>query len=548
MQLGRYSVSTLRPAPILGIAFGHDGKVFAVATETGYEVWRTFPLGLLRRKSLPGMLARAVPLPGSPLLALQGGGSDPLFPPNKVVLYHDVRGAAVADLEFSERVRGIAVRHRTVVVVLLRRAIAYEYSLESGFKLTKLGEWETADNEAGLIALATAPGATLLALPGRQAGHVHLINLPPCGGASAPPAAFRSPFLLAHAHPLSALACSASGAHLLTASERGTLVRVWDTARGAQDSELRRGVDRAEIWGLQFEDAIDLRPLDGDRRRDALRRKGGRVVGWSDKGTVHVWAGGDAPIKPKAQPMLGLMVGKALSLSKSLPNYFSSAPSIAQYYLPRKNPHAFASTIGSAVDAAGLPSMKLNEDGDKEPEEREWAEHYIVVWIEVDVEDDEDEPPLTTISGAPTSFRPKRSALTMGSREERSSFGSEGTSTRTATPRGGRSATPTAATVSSALARERRSPTGSGRRSNASTPMAQSRASPVPPISWRKASTDSHSTVVLRRTHRERQLVVVTHSGDWYRLRLPRNTDEFDASTKAELVEYRRLGVGGGGW
>lgn len=444
--------------------------------------------------------------------------------------------------------RGIAVRHRTVVVVLLRRAVAYEYSQDGGFKLTQLGEWETAENDGGLVALATAPGATLLALPGRQAGHVQLINLPPCGGVSAPPAAYRSPFLLAHTHRLSALGCSATGAHLVTASERGTLVRVWDTARGAQDGELRRGVDRAEIWGLQFEDSIDSRPLEGERRRDALRRKGGRVVGWSDKGTVHVWAGGDAPAKPRAPPTLGSVVGKALSLSKSLPNYFSSAPSVAQYYLPRKNPHAFASTIGNAVDAAGLPSMKLNEDGDKEPEEREWAERYVVIWIEVDVDDDDDEPPpQVSVGGTPTPFRPKRPALTMGSREERRSFGSEGTSTRTATPRAGRPDTPTAATVSSALALERRSSTGSARRSNASTPAAQSRASPVPPRR-RKASTDSHSTVVQPRTHRERQLVVITHSGDWYRLRLPRNTDDPDASTKAELVEYRRLGVGGGGW
>ncbi|GMK56612.1 hypothetical protein CspeluHIS016_0304520 [Cutaneotrichosporon spelunceum] len=544
MQLGRFSVSTSRPAPILGISFAHDDKVFAVATETGYEVWRTFPLGLLRRRLLPGMLARAVPLPGSPLLALQGGGSDPLFPPNKVVLYHDARGAAVADLEFNERVRGIAVRRHTVVVVLPRRAIAYEYSQEGGFQLTKLGEWETAENNAGLVAVATAPGATLLALPGRQTGHVHLISLPPCGGANATPTAYRSPFLLAHTHPLSALACSASGAHILTASERGTLVRIWDTARGAQDVELRRGVDRAEIWGLQFEDAIDLRPLDGDRRRDALRRKGGRVVGWSDKGTVHVWAGGDATVKLKAPPSITSVVGKALSL-KSLPNYFSSAPSIAQYYLPRKNPHAFASTIGSAVDAAGLPSMKLNEDGDKEPQEREWAEHYVVVWIEVDVEDDEDEPPPPTSGGVPAPFRPKRPALTMGSREERSSFGSEWTSTRTATPRPRRSGTPSTATVSTA---ERRSSIGSGRLSNASTPLAQSRTSPVPSTRRRKASTDSHSTIGPRPSHRERQLIVVTHSGDWYRLRLPRGSDEPDASTKAELVEYRRLDVGGGGW
>lgn len=113
MQLGRYQVSTLRPPPILDVSFSADGRIFAVATETGYEVWRTWPLGLLRRRcrltskrvmliaALPGTLARAVPLPQSPLLVLQGGGSNPLFPPNKAVIYHDGLGQPVAELEFG---------------------------------------------------------------------------------------------------------------------------------------------------------------------------------------------------------------------------------------------------------------------------------------------------------------------------------------------------------------------------------------------------------------------------------------------------------------
>lgn len=100
MQLGRYQVSTLRPAPILGISFAPDGRVFAVATEQGYEIWKTCPLRLLRRRVLPGTLERAVPLPHSPLLVLQGGGSNPLYPPNKAVLFHDARGSPVAELEF----------------------------------------------------------------------------------------------------------------------------------------------------------------------------------------------------------------------------------------------------------------------------------------------------------------------------------------------------------------------------------------------------------------------------------------------------------------
>jgi hypothetical protein len=50
MQLGRYQVSTLRPPPILSITFSQDGRFFTVASETGYEVWTTFPLGLIRRR------------------------------------------------------------------------------------------------------------------------------------------------------------------------------------------------------------------------------------------------------------------------------------------------------------------------------------------------------------------------------------------------------------------------------------------------------------------------------------------------------------------
>ena len=38
---------------------------------------------------LNGSLDIALPLPRTPLLALVGGGREPVFPPNKVVIYHD---------------------------------------------------------------------------------------------------------------------------------------------------------------------------------------------------------------------------------------------------------------------------------------------------------------------------------------------------------------------------------------------------------------------------------------------------------------------------
>lgn len=50
---------------------------------------------------LPGTLVRALLLPHSPLLVLQGGGNTPLYPPNKAVVFHDNLGVAVAELEFG---------------------------------------------------------------------------------------------------------------------------------------------------------------------------------------------------------------------------------------------------------------------------------------------------------------------------------------------------------------------------------------------------------------------------------------------------------------
>jgi hypothetical protein len=283
---------------------------------------------------LPGTLARALILPGSPLLVLQGGGKEPLYPPNKAVIYHDGLGCPVAELEFgsvsmmsgiwdgadsSERIRGIVVRRSTVLIALRYKILAYRLGGQEGsahlqkdikgkskatesFRLEKMGEWETAENEngqsklkpcrasinkPGLMGVATAPGSTLLVMPGRQAGHVQLVSLSPCpplptGTTSRNPPQYRSPIILAHTHPLSTLACTANGSHVLTTSERGTLLRVWDTSRGRLERELRRGMDRADMWGVKFEDEVS----EGDRAR-----KGGMVVGWSDKGTVHVWEG-----------------------------------------------------------------------------------------------------------------------------------------------------------------------------------------------------------------------------------------------------------------
>lgn len=147
------------------------------------------------------------------------------------------------------------------------------------------GRYLTSQPLQGLLALASGTYATLLAIPGKQMGHVQLIHLPPCvpptpiGPPSSspprkpPPPPTKHPvaIIAAHTTALTTLSVPPSGRLLATTSSRGTLVRTWDTVTGKLVREFRRGTDKAEIFGVAF------RP---DERELCV---------WSDKGTVHVF-------------------------------------------------------------------------------------------------------------------------------------------------------------------------------------------------------------------------------------------------------------------
>ena len=131
-----------------------------------------------------------------------------------------------------------------------------------------LWSYDTCDNDQGVVAVNASPTRPMLAIPGRQAGHIQLIELRPSRDVKQPnPASI----VQAHTSALACLALSSDGRRLASASIKGTLVRIFDTLNGQLIAELRRGSDQAWIWSLAF---------NGDASRLAVA---------SDKGTVHIF-------------------------------------------------------------------------------------------------------------------------------------------------------------------------------------------------------------------------------------------------------------------
>ncbi|KAF8265112.1 WD40-repeat-containing domain protein [Lactarius quietus] len=273
----------------------------------------------------------------SSLLFLVGGGRDPRYPPNKVIFWNESLGKEVAELEFREKVRGLACRRGWLAVALRRRVVAFEI----GESIKRYGEWDTYENTRGVIAIATGTYSTLLAAPARQAGHVQLIHLPPCPPPvpigpppsippRPPPPVTKHPHsvIVAHNTAITTLAVTPSGRLLATASVRGTLIRVWDTATGKQIRELRRGSDQAEIYGVAF------RPDEAE------------ICVWSDKGTIHVFSLAAGAGLSNRQSKLS-----SLTSFIPIPKYFESEWSYAQFRIPTQSAHISLTQQAAARDA-----------------------------------------------------------------------------------------------------------------------------------------------------------------------------------------------------
>uniref|UniRef100_A0A1D2A4A7 WD repeat domain phosphoinositide-interacting protein 3 n=1 Tax=Auxenochlorella protothecoides TaxID=3075 RepID=A0A1D2A4A7_AUXPR len=251
---------------LLHLSFNQDQGCFAVGTSNGFRVHNCEPFKeTFRREFSNGGIGIVEMLFRSNILALVGGGPLPRYPPNKVMLWDDHQGRCIGELSFRSRVRRVALRRDLLAVALEHKVLVYAFS---DLRLT--ASVETAANAAGLLALSTGPDAALLACPGLHSGQVRLEAY----------ATRRTRFVQAHSGALGALCLTPSGKHLATASERGTLLRVWSTADGTRLQELRRGTDAARIHSLAFS---------GGRGALAATPPEWLAV-TSDRGTAHVFS------------------------------------------------------------------------------------------------------------------------------------------------------------------------------------------------------------------------------------------------------------------
>ncbi len=237
----------------ISICFNQDYSCCVVSVDRGIIVYSCDPLKERFRRDLGGVPLIVEPLFRSNLLAFVGGR----YPPNKVQIWDDLKPGVIADLEFRTPVKNVKIRRDRICVALEDRVMIYNF-----VDLRLLGEIPTMANPSGLLAISP-DGNLIVICPGNDVGLLHIESF------DTP--THQTHMLRAHNGPLRNIVISCDGSMVATASDKGTIVRVFDTKSGVLLHELRRGIDQTNITSIAF-NSINT-----------------HLALVSDKGTVHVY-------------------------------------------------------------------------------------------------------------------------------------------------------------------------------------------------------------------------------------------------------------------
>ncbi|CAH8585496.1 unnamed protein product [Heterobilharzia americana] len=198
---------------ILFVGFNQDYGCFAVGMQNGFRIFNSDPLKQLQRYEFD---------------------------------IRDGTGVGYIEMLFRTNLLGVRLRHDRIIVVLVNAIKVYTFSpspqlvFESKTCSNPLGLCYVCQSVDNPLVVAICPSST------------NATNMPPRQ-------------IIAHENPLASISLNRDGYLLATASQKGTLIRVFSTKDCSLLHELRRGTSQATITSLSFNKDSELLCVTSER-------------------------------------------------------------------------------------------------------------------------------------------------------------------------------------------------------------------------------------------------------------------------------------------
>ncbi|WVQ79169.1 hypothetical protein IAT38_001265 [Cryptococcus sp. DSM 104549] len=287
-----------RHPDLLCCNFNQDFSCIAVGHKKGYTILNCDPFGKVHSKNDQGATGIVEMLFCTSLVALVGAAdSSPSNSPRKLQIVNTKRQSTICELIFPTSVLAVKMNRKRLIVVLESEIYIYDIST-----MKLLHTIETGPNPNAVCALSSSSDRSYLAYPS-PAPSASSSPLSSSAVPAPPPAPTSGDVLLfdtitltalnviqAHKSPISALSLNSTGTMLATASDKGTVVRVFSVPDAKQLWQFRRGSASARIFSINFNLVSTLLAVSSDTSTIHIYRLASRKPG--AKGALPAGAGG----------------------------------------------------------------------------------------------------------------------------------------------------------------------------------------------------------------------------------------------------------------
>lgn len=256
------------------ITFNQDASCVAVGLNNGFKIFNCKPsFGKCFQVKREQAVRIVEMLYCTSLLAIVYLGEEPGSSPRKLKIINSKRNITICDLTFPSAILQVKLTKERMVVLLEEQIYIYEVTT-----MKLLHTIETSPNSSGICAISLDDENMFLAYPSPPKTIIHdsllVTGINTNGGLNSAQNNIQSvsnspnrvgdviifnlltlqPLSVIEAHKasLASIALSRDGSLLATASDKGTIIRVFSVATGVKLYQFRRGTYPTKIYSLSF--------------------------------------------------------------------------------------------------------------------------------------------------------------------------------------------------------------------------------------------------------------------------------------------------------
>ncbi|KAG2222083.1 hypothetical protein INT45_007969 [Circinella minor] len=251
MNLGDKSTNEL-----LFINFNQDFSCISLGSKHGYKIYNCDPYSKCYSKPDDGTGIVEM-LFCTSLVALVGAGEQPTFSPRHLQIINTKRQSTICELTFHTSILAVKMNRRRLIVVLEEQIFVYDIS-----NMKLLHTIDTSPNPGAVCALSPSSENCYIAYPSRSSS----TSLFTTSNNQTPQPYYATGdveifdalslqlvnIVQAHKSPISNITMNAEGTLLATASEKGTVIRVFSIPSANKIYQFRRGSYPAKIYSMSF--------------------------------------------------------------------------------------------------------------------------------------------------------------------------------------------------------------------------------------------------------------------------------------------------------